>query len=98
MSSSSVGQRNFPKITQEGLEDLRRRIGVTMRTALVMTIRFGATQPMLRKRIMVASSRFQAFCTRRVVSFRDMSVACPEYMQCGLAQTGHGISMRSVMT
>ena len=28
MSSSSVGQRNFPKITQEGLEDLRRRIGV----------------------------------------------------------------------
>ncbi len=28
MSSSPVGQRSFPKITEQGLDDLRRRIGV----------------------------------------------------------------------
>lgn len=28
MSSSQVGQRSFPKITEQGLDDLRRRIGV----------------------------------------------------------------------
>ena len=28
MSSPLIGQRSFPKITEQGLEDLQRRIGV----------------------------------------------------------------------
>ena len=28
MSSSLIGQRSFPKITEQGLEDLKRRLGV----------------------------------------------------------------------
>ena len=87
MSSSLIGQRSFPKITEQGMEDLQRRIGVKI-GATAEPWCYEATRDNIRHYAHGIGDDNPLWC--------DPEYAA--YMRCGQVQIGNGINTQSATT